>query len=280
MSEPAPEGVDLEHPNAARIYDYLLGGTANWAIDRSFGELIVKHVPMARTIARANREFLGRSVRYCVRHGVSQFLDLGSGVPTVGNVHEAADELDGSSRCVYVDREPVAVAHSELLLEEHGDPERHAVVRADFRDVAAVWKQAAATGVLDTGRPIGLILCAALHFLSPAEPAAEIMARYRELLPGGSYLIITHGTKEGLRLPPEEVAEISAVFELYEQSSTPVYSRGRAEIAGFFGDFPLVEPGLVWLPEWRPKEGPAKASARFAENPSLSVGLGGVGRKP
>ncbi|HVV13319.1 SAM-dependent methyltransferase [Amycolatopsis sp.] len=279
MSEQAPEGVDLEHPNAARIYDYLLGGTANWAIDRSFGDLIVKHVPLARTIARVNREFLGRSVRYCVRNGVSQFLDLGSGVPTVGNVHEAADELDESSRCVYVDREPVAVAHSELLLEEHGDPARHAVVRADFRDVPAVWRQAAETGVLDTERPIGLILCAALHFLGPAEPVEQIMAAYRERLPSGSYLIITHGTKEELRLPPEQIEKISAVFELYEQSDNPVYSRSRAEITKFFGDFALVEPGVVWLPEWRPGDGPAQATAKFTENPSLSTGFCGVARK-
>ncbi|WP_142002229.1 SAM-dependent methyltransferase [Amycolatopsis cihanbeyliensis] len=270
-----PEDIDLDRPNAARVYDWLLGGEANWAVDRQFGEQVVQTNPNARTGAMVNREFLGRAVRYCVQQGVTQFLDIGSGVPTVGNVHEVADKVAPDSRCVYVDNEPVAVAHSKILLERHGDPDRHAVLRGDLRDVRGVWKQAMGTGVLDPDRPIALLMVAVLHFIE--EGAHEAVAHYRELLPEGSYLVVSHGSYDGI--PAEQLAQVERIIQQYQRSSTPVNVRGRDEFTTFFGDFDLVEPGVAWLPEWRPGEGESKATSQFLDNPAASCVLGGVARK-
>lgn len=276
-SDPAPAGIDLDRPNAARIYDYLLGGEANWAIDRAFGEQAVQNMPLVKTLARTNREFLGRAVRYSARNGVRQFLDIGSGVPTVGNVHEAADAVDSDSRCVYVDYEPVAVAHSRVLLEEQGDPRRHAVVSRDMRDVQAVWQDAVRTGVLDPQQPIGLIMVALLHFMPPELAAHDAVEQYRELLPAGSHLIISHVTEHGV--PHPELDQIRQFVKQYEESSTPACFRTPSEIAAFFGEFAMVDPGVVWLPDWRIDEGKSPATADLADNPATSCVLGGVGRK-
>jgi hypothetical protein len=273
----APKDIDLDRPNAARVYDWLLGGTANWAIDREFGDAAVRAVPIGKTIARVNRDFLGRAVRYAVRNGVTQFLDLGSGVPTVNNVHEVADSLAPDSRCVYVDNEPVAVAHSEILLDEFGDPNRHAVIRADLRDTAAVWRRAWETGVLDPDEPICLLMVAVLHFVTSQEEAQAATGRYRELLPHGSYLAMSHASNEGVS-PPER-AQIEAVLEQYQRSSTPFCFRTRSEFAALFGDFDLVEPGVCWLPEWRLEEAESEATAQLVGNPSAACVLGAMARK-
>lgn len=168
-----PDAVDLERPNVARIYDWALGGTANWAVDRQYGELALQAFPLARALARGNRDFLGRAVRYCLSRGITQFLDLGSGIPTAGNVHEVADDHVDDSRCVYVDNEPVAVAHGRILLEEAGDVGRHAVLHADLRDAQDVWAAALATGVLDPDEPICLLSVAVLHFLPDSRRRAR-----------------------------------------------------------------------------------------------------------
>ncbi|WP_410656824.1 SAM-dependent methyltransferase [Amycolatopsis sp. lyj-112] len=263
-----PEGVDLERPNAARIYDWALGGTANWAVDREFGEQLVKAFPLIRSVARANRAFLGRAVRHCAENGVNQFLDLGSGVPTVGNVHEIADEADPESRCVYVDNEPVAVAHSKILLEKRGDPARHAVIGGDLRDADEVWERAFETGVLDPAKPVALLTVAVLHFL-PEPELAGIIARYRALLPPGSFYVLSHVTMSGVE--GDELEQIQRVVKQYEQSSTPATFRDREEIRGFFGDFALVAPGLVPVGEWRLDD---------PHSPTLNCAIGGVSRKP
>lgn len=263
-----PEGVDLERPNAARIYDWALGGTANWAVDREFGELLVKSFPLIRTVARENRAFLGRAVRHCVENGVTQFLDLGSGVPTVGNVHEIAGEADPASCCVYVDNEPVAVAHSKILLEKQGDPDRHAVIAGDLRDVEDVWERAFETGVLDPAKPLGLLTVAVLHFV-PGPELDEVIAEYRRLLPPGSFYVLSHVTMSGVE--GEELVQVQRVVKQYEQSSTPAAFRDREEILSFFGNFRLVEPGLVPVGEWRLDD---------PRTPTLNCAIGGVARKP
>jgi hypothetical protein len=272
-----PPGVDLDHPNSARVYDYLLGGTSNWAIDRALGDAATAQAPLVKGMAWTNREFLRRAVHYCARTGFSQFLDIGSGVPTVGNVHEVADQVNPDSRCVYVDNEPVAVAHSQVLLERHGDLNRHAAIRGDFRDVEGVWGQALATGVLDARRPIVLLMVSLLHFLPDLAGVNAALARYRRYLPVGSALVLTHGTEEGV--PEAQLAELVRAQELYGASGTKVSSRTRAEILAFFGDFTLVEPGLVWLPEWRLDEAPSRKTARLAANPARACMLGGVALK-
>ncbi|MDT8909978.1 SAM-dependent methyltransferase [Amycolatopsis sp. PS_44_ISF1] len=274
----APEGVDLERPNAARIYDWFLGGNANWAIDREFGERAVKTFPMVKNIARVGREFLGRGVQYLARNGIDQFLDLGSGVPTVGNVHEIAASVNPHARCVYVDNEPVAVAHSQILLEREGVADRHAVIQGDLRHPAEIWPRALDTGVLDPKRPIGLIMVGVLYFLGPDEPTAEIVQKYLSLLPSGSYFLSSHLTGEGVLAPDGESRD--RIKEQYKESSTPFHLRTRAEFSEFFAGLELVEPGLVWLPQWHPEEFESKATARMAEDPSFAGSIGALGRKP
>lgn len=286
----APTRFDLEQPSAARIYDWLLGGERNYAIDRRFGERAVANCPVVKELAWCNRDFLARAVRQCARRGVTQFLDIGSGLPTAGNVHEVADEVDTRSRCVYVDSESVAVAHANIELDDNGDPDRHAVVQADLRDVNHVWQEALGTGVLDPEQPIALITVATLHFVPPAERAPRsvrdkpdahaALAQYRELLPPDSRLILTHVTEEGV--PEDLLPPIRAFVAQYENSSTPVCFRSRAEIEDFFGDFELVEPGVAWLPDWHPEEQSEHGNTPeelFAE-PARSCVLGGVARKP
>jgi hypothetical protein len=271
-------GLDVDHPNAARIYDAMLGGSTNYAIDRQFAEQAVRNLPIVNTLVRANREFLGRAVRYCARQGVTQFLDIGSGVPTAGNVHEVANELNEETRCVYVDFEPVAAAHCRLALEDHGDPQRHAVVEDDMLNVAEVWAQALATGVLDPTQPIALIMVAMLHFVLPGSGAHAAVQQYRELLPADSYLVISHATQSGV--PDDLVPSLDTMEAQYSTSSTPVCYRRRKDIAAFFGDFDMIDPDLVWLPQWRLDERDSPASAQLAAAPERSCVLGGVGRKP
>jgi O-methyltransferase involved in polyketide biosynthesis len=265
-----PDAVDLDRPNVARIYDWALGGTANWAIDRQYGELAVKAFPLAKALARGNRDFLGRAVRYCVALGITQFLDLGSGIPTAGNVHEVADECADDSRCVYVDNEPVAVAHGRILLDEEGDPERHAVLHADLRDAEEVWEAALATGVLDPERPICLLSVAVLHFLPDVTGVREAIRDYRTLLAPGSAYVLSHATESGVE--GDELTQIRRLVKLSERSSSPAVSRSLDEIAAFFGNFDVVDPGIVPVGEWRPEPGAAPV-------PLASV-VGGVGRKP
>ncbi|SFA93888.1 O-Methyltransferase involved in polyketide biosynthesis [Amycolatopsis marina] len=273
-----PEGVDLERPNPARIYDWFLGGSANWAIDRAFGEKVLETFPQARTIARTGRDFLGRGVHYLARQGVTQFLDLGSGVPTVGNVHEIAESVNPDSRCVYVDNEAVAVAHSRVLLEKHGESSRHAVLHGDLRQPDDIWKRALATGVLDPEKPIGLIVVGVLYFLGPEDDPHGVIARYRDLLPSGSYLLSSHLTED--EVPDEGGTEREEVRQQYQRSSSQLYMRNREEFTAFFDGFELVEPGVVWLPEWRLDERESKASRKYANTPQESSSIGALGRKP
>lgn len=283
----APTRVDLDQPSAARIYDWLLGGERNYAIDRRFGERAVANCPVVKELAWCNRDFLARAVRYCTRQGVTQFLDIGSGLPTAGNVHEVADEIDTESRCVYVDSESVAVAHANIELDENGDPDRHAVVQADLRDVEHVWQEVLSTGVLDPEQPIALITVATLHFVPPTSQAPSAvrnkpdahgaLQKYRELLAPGSRMILTHVTEEDI--PDDLVPQIRSFVGQYENSSTPVCFRSREEIRDFFGDFEMVEPGVVWLPDWHPEEQAQGTSEELRAEPARSCVLGGVGRK-
>ncbi|KAA9157958.1 methyltransferase [Amycolatopsis acidicola] len=274
-----PPEVDLDHPNAARVYDYLLGGVNHWAIDRLFGEKAVAVFPTVRQVARLNREFVQRAVLYLMDSGVRQFLDLGSGIPTVGNVHEIADVVDPTSRVAYVDNEAVAVAHSRVLLEQHGDRERHAFVQHDLLEPDVVWEKACGSDVLDPAEPVGLVCGAVLHFLPDvvtadagiAEDArvlstiGDVMARYRELLPKGSAMAVSHVTDDGI--PAEVEPEIRGFVDLYQESSTPAYFRSAREIQKFFGQFTLDDPGLAWIPDWHPElDWRQRARERLARN--------------
>jgi O-methyltransferase involved in polyketide biosynthesis len=278
MSEEFPPILDLERPNAARVYDWLLGGTTHWAIDRVFGERAVHHLPIVKSLAKVNREFLGRTVRHCVRNGVTQFLDIGSGIPTVGNVHEIADSLDPRSRCVYVDYEHVAVSHARILLDRHGNPKRHTVVQARMQDVTEVWTKAVDSKVLDPTKPVALTMVALLHFIPDELGVHEAVAGYRELLPPGSRLVLSHVTEEGV--PDDLRAQLAKVVDQYRESSTPCHFRDLDKIAAFFGDFDLIDPGLVWLPEWHlDKEKSPHTNADFRDEPNRACVVGGIGVK-
>ncbi|WP_199439915.1 SAM-dependent methyltransferase [Umezawaea beigongshangensis] len=277
-----PAGVDLDHPSVARVYDFYLGGTANWAIDRAFGEKVLSVFPLLRPIAVANRLFLHRAVRHLVKLGVRQFVDVGSGVPTMGHTHQVADDLAPDSRVVYIDNEPVAVAHSKVLLEQHGDPARHAAINADLRNPDRLWQEVVRTGVIDLDEPIALLLIAVLHVQQPDADGVDVgpraLARYRELLPSGSYLALSHITDEGV---PDEVAgKLVDLKRMYDTSSSPVVWRSHGEIGELFGDFELIDPGATWTTLWHPEEtSPSAPVVEFA-TPNESVVWAGVGRKP
>jgi hypothetical protein len=230
------------------MYDYYLGGMHNFAADREMAERVLTTMPEGRLLARTNRSFLRRAVLACLDAGIDQFLDLGSGIPTAGNVHEIAHHSDPSARVVYVDNDPVAVSHSLALLDD--DP-RSAVVRADLRDTAAVLGNPDTRRVLDLTRPVAVLMVSVLHFLADADRPYEVVESYRRAAVPGSMLVVTHGSSD-VDLHPG-VAEAQ---RLYQGTSNPWGLRTRAEIERFFGDWPLVAPGLVTAARWRPDEPP------------------------
>lgn len=282
-----PPGVDLEHPSVARVYDYYLGGTTNWAIDRQFGDRVLEAFPMLRPIAIANRMFLHKVVRHLIGLGVRQFIDIGSGVPTMGHAHEVAEEIaPGEVSVVYIDYEPVAVAHSRSLLKENGDPKRHHVIHADLRDPDGLWAKVRETGVIDLDQPVALLLIAVFHVQQPpAENSAStddlgpaVAARYRELLPPDSYLAISHITDEDVAPGYDE--KLVKLKQMYDKSSSPVIWRSRDEIEKLFGDFALIEPGVTWTTLWHPEASRENSQRLDFKSPNESVILAGVGKKP
>ncbi|HEX7661890.1 MAG TPA: SAM-dependent methyltransferase [Pseudonocardiaceae bacterium] len=277
-----PQGVDLSRPSVARVYDWYLGGTANWAIDRAFGQQVLDRFPLLRPIAIANRLYLHRVVRYLAKRGIRQFLDIGSGVPTMGHVHAVADEITTDSHVVYVDYEPVAVAHSKILLEKNGDPSRHAAIQGDLRDPDKLWDRVAETGVIDVEQPLALLLIAVLHVAQPGPEGEDVgpasVARFRQLMVPGSYLAVSHITDDGVA--PELDQKLIDLKRMYDSSSSSNgIWRSQAEIRELFGDFELIDPGMTWITEWHPEEtGPNAPVIEFA-SPNESVGFCGVGRK-
>jgi hypothetical protein len=239
-----PEDVDTGKPSAARLYDYLLGGGHNFAADRELAEKFLKAQPNARTIARLNRAFLRRAVLFMMDNGIRQFLDLGSGIPTVGNVHEIAQKTDPETHVVYVDFEEVAVAHSQLILEN--DP-RAEIIQEDMTHPADVLKAAEESGLIDFTQPVGVLTVGVFHFVPPEADPEAIVAAYRDAVPAGSYLAFSQFTQD---LQPEEMA---GVVEVMKKSQNPMFPRTKSEIAGLFGGFDVIEPGVVPLPLWRPE---------------------------
>jgi O-methyltransferase involved in polyketide biosynthesis len=237
--------ASMSKPSEARVYDYYLGGAHNFAMDREFAEAQIAKYPDMRLIARENRRFLYRAVRYLVGQGLRQFVDIGSGVPTQGNVHQVAERAaPGEPRVVYIDIDPVAHAHTELLLNEDGDRARHRAVRADLCDAAELWRQVLATEVIDPEAPIALLMVAVLHFVTPDRNPDEAVEFYRDRLAPGSALVVSHATDEGL--PAEQRAAMERVRADYASKATNAgWFRSRAELEPFFGGWPIVEPGAV-----------------------------------
>ncbi|MFC5060380.1 SAM-dependent methyltransferase [Saccharothrix xinjiangensis] len=252
----------------SRTYDYMLGGAHNFAADRAVGERIEAAMPGLRAAARVNRAFLARAVRHLVDRGVRQFLDVGSGIPTVGNVHEVAQAQVPGCRVLYVDRDPVAVAHSELLLR---DNDRAAVLRADMRDPESVLTSPEAARLLDLDEPVGLLMLLVLHWVPDEDDPRGLVARYRDALAPGSWFAMTHVTADH---QGEGLTEATGAIER-SRSPDRVTARSRAGIAELFSGFDLVEPGLVGCAAWRPG-GPGDIADETGMN---ALVYGGVGRK-
>jgi hypothetical protein len=239
-----PDGVEITVPNAARVYDYVLGGYHNFAADREFVAEALKAWPEAAAIGHANRAFMRRSVRWLVRQGIRQFLDLGSGIPTLGNVHEIAQTVAPESRIMYVDIDPVAVAHSKAILA--GNPLADAI-RADLRDADGILQDEDVTRLLDFGRPVAVLYNSVLHFVPDTAEVTAAVHRVREALVRDSYLVITHAT------PVTELAhEQEQVTKLYQRTPTEANARSRDEVLAMLGGMELVDPGIVPVTDWHP----------------------------
>ncbi|MEZ0067198.1 hypothetical protein ABIA32_003211 [Streptacidiphilus sp. MAP12-20] len=262
----SPSWIDLDVPNAARVYDYYLGGSHNFEADRRMARKAMELWPELPQIMRANRAFLRRSVQYLAGEGFTRFLDIGSGIPTLGPVHEVSRELQPEARVVYVDRDPVAVAHSAAMLTE--DP-LSLVVQADLTEPDDLLARPDVAALLDGGAPVALLLVAVLHFVPDEAEPHRLVAHLRDALPPGSALVLCHACREGR---PDQVGPHQ---NIYLRTRTPLTMRGREEITAFFDGFDVVDPGIVYLTQWRPDSPDAVGPA-----PERMAGLVGVGRLP
>jgi hypothetical protein len=253
--------MDTSRPHPARIYDYLLGGKDNYAVDQQAGDELAAAAPEVRIGVRANRGFLQRAVRHVVRSGVRQILDIGTGLPTSPNVHETAQEIAPDVRVAYVDNDPIVNAHADALLSRSGAT---GVVLADLREPRAVLDHPDVRRVIDFDEPVALLLVAVLHFLTDAEQPARVVATLRDALPAGSFLVLSHATGD--------FADRSAAQAVYNKATATLNLRPRAEVEAFFDGFELVDPGLVQVPFWRPDTPPPPGSEEIGF-------YGGVGRK-
>jgi hypothetical protein len=238
----------------------MLGGGCNFEADRIFAHELVRANPNTERAMLHNRAFLGRAVRFCVEQGIRQFLDLGSGIPTVGNVHEIAQRADPECRVVYVDHEPIAVAHSELILDGN---DRADVLLANLLDVGTVLNSEQVRRLVDFSQPMAVILAAVLHFVPDDANPHAVVARYVEAMAPGSFLVVSHGRRT-------EEQDVRSAWRLYDQSSTPARGRTRDEVEAFLAGTDLVSPGVVWTSQWRPEFDPEAQDGVYAA----------VGRKP
>jgi SAM-dependent methyltransferase len=239
--------LDPAVPNVARMYDFMLGGKENYASDRAAVAKLIEMAPAVPEFARLNRAFLRRAVRFAASQGVSQFLDVGSGLPTQESVHEVARAARPAARTVYVDNDPVVAAHSRALL---GSTPGVAFALGDIRDPARLLGDPQVTGIIDFSRPVGVLLLAILHFVTDAEDPARLVAAIRDALAPGSYLIMSHGTAHGA--PPQVAARSGEASRVYDNATSRITYRDPAQVSRFLEGFSLVEPGLVHVSQWRP----------------------------
>jgi O-methyltransferase involved in polyketide biosynthesis len=265
---PTPGDIDITTPNVARIYDYLLGGKDNFAVDREAAKQLLALEPQMAGIVRDNRAFIGRAVRYIAGSGIRQFIDLGGGLPTQTNVHEMARRVTPDARVAYVDNDPVVWSHGQALLADSG---RVTMVFADLREPAAVMEHPDVLALIDPALPVAVLCGSVLHFVSDAEEPHRIIAEYRDRMAPGSYLVITHGTVGTEEEDPDRIAD--GVTDVYRQASSQLHVRPLAEIRRFFDGFDLLDPGVVWMTEWRPDPG-------VSHSGPLKSLRAGVGRKP
>jgi S-adenosyl methyltransferase len=240
-----PPDIDTGKPHPARMYDYFLGGKDNFDADRAAVEVVLKALPGARDMVLENRAFLGRAVRFLANAGIDQFLDIGTGIPGAGNTGDVARAILPGAHVAYIDYDPIVAVHSRALLTG-SDPTRTAVVLADVRDPKSILEAEAVRRVIDFDKPVAVLMVALLHFIAFDEDAAGIVGAFRDALPPGSALVISHGTDGG---DPERSAEAR---KGWDKATSQFYVRDRAEVTSFFDGLELVDPGVVNVPLWKP----------------------------
>lgn len=257
-----PSKIDTSVAHPARMYDYYLGGKTHFAADRAAADAVLAVLPEGRDMAIANRAFLGRAVRFLARQGITQFLDIGTGIPSPGNTSEVLRAISPEARVVFVDNDPIVTTHTRALL---GDGTA-SVVHGDLRDAISLLADPEIKGILDLGRPIAVLLVAVLHFIRDQEEPARIVETLRHAMPSGSYFVISHGTQDF------NPAQATAAVRGYDEATAPFVLRSREVVERFFDGLDMVEPGVVQLPFWRP-EGDIEG------DPSKIWLYAGVGRK-
>ena len=248
------------------MYDYYLGGAHNFAVDRDLAAKVLAVMPDGPRMAQANRAFLHRAVNFLLQAGVRQFIDIGSGIPTVGNTHESAQRTVPDARVLYVDHDAVAVAHSELILA--GNPNAR-ILRADLRRPKDILDSPELAELIDLSQPVGILMLAVLHFVSEQEDPEAIIGQFRDRVAPGSYLVISHGCGEARPAPMGELTD------LYRSAADQVTLRTRDRVRGLFTGWDLIEPGVVWIPQWHPDW-----ADEIGPNPETSNIVAAVGRRP
>jgi hypothetical protein len=264
----APSQIDTSRPHPARMYDYYLGGKDNYLVDREAAATVLQAMPEVRDIARENRAFMQRSVRYLVGEaGIRQIIDIGTGIPAAGNVHEVAQQIEPGARVAYVDNDPIVHVHASALLTGQGST---GIVLADLRDPQAILSHPKIRELIDPAEPAALLLVAILHFITDEEAPGAIIDAFRDALAPGSYLALSHGTADF-----HDQALTDAGTAVYSRATAPLVLRGHAEVAALFRGWDLLEPGVVQVPLWRPDGKPLRPRQL------AKIGIyGGIGRKP
>lgn len=277
MSEPPtdpqrerPPSIDSSVPHSARVWNYFLGGKDNYPVDQEMGDQYRAIFPEIIDIARTDRAFLGRAVRHLAGEaGIRQFLDIGTGLPTMDNTHEVAQRVSPDARIVYVDNDPLVLTHAQALLTS--SPEGACdYIDADLRDPDRILAAAAET--LDFDRPVAIMLLGILHFVPDYDEVHGIVMRLLDAVPPGSHLALTHATFD-LGGQTASAANAEAQRAWNEKATETITPRTREQVLGFFDGLDLLEPGLVSMSRWRPEAAP------WGEPPEVS-GFSGVGRKP
>jgi hypothetical protein len=263
---PLPQ-IDTSVAHAARVYDYWLGGKDNFAADRALGDAMVHAIPTLPAMAKANRAFLGRAVRWLAAEGgIRQFLDIGPGIPTAGNTHEVAQAIAPETRVLYVDHDPLVLAHARALMTSSSQGQTEFIM-ADLRDPDAILADPALAKTLDLSQPIGLILVAILMYFRDDENPQGMVSTLLDALPSGSYVAVTHPTADF------DPAAFQAASAAAEHAGITLVSRSKADIEDFFTGLEIVEPGVVPVLTWHPDDGPP-------EDPNAAYYWAGVARKP
>jgi hypothetical protein len=265
----APAGIDLDQPSSARVWDYFLGGSHNFEVDRRVAEQAIAFKPDMPDLARQVRMFLHRAVRAAAEAGIDQYVDIGAGVPTMGPVHETARELVPAARVAYVDHDPVAVAHGRALLA--GDPDT-VFIQADARAPESILEHPEVRALIDFDRPVAVLLCSLLHFVADEDDPRALVATLRDAMAPDSRLIVQHASHDG------QSGDIIEMLQMWNTNSPePMYWRTRDEIESLFEGFAILEPGVVQLPLWRPD---TEDRERAAQNPERYASYAAVGIKP